>query len=154
MAGDLHLNPQVEVSGLRDGPLQRHDAPVAVHLPHREKAALVPAQDGEVKVIPGNDIRRAHAENVKRALEVGREREVVGSDSQGQLLAFRPVRAGQALATAARQGEGRGEEGEGVSNRSAGRRKAAGQVERDSHIPEAWSGAGKGPNPCISCRRG
>lgn len=105
VAGELHLNPQEEVPGLWDGPLQGHDAPVAVHLPHCEKALLVPAQDGEVEVIPRNDTGRAHAENVKGGLEAGGEREVVGSDSQGQLLALLPVGAGQALTTAARQGE-------------------------------------------------
>lgn len=139
VAGELHLNHQEEVSGLWDGSLQGHDAPVAVHLPHCEKALLVPAQDGELKVIPRNDTGRAHAENVKGGLEAGGEREVVGSDSQGQLLALLPVGAGQALATAARQGEEGEKKGRGLATvRSAGE-ELQGQGVLDSHIPEACS---------------
>lgn len=103
MAEELHLNRQEEVSGLWDGPLNRHNTTVVVHFFCREKPFLVPADDGELNFIPGDTIGRAHAENVDGSLNVGRKREVIRSYSQGQALAFLVFVTRQALATTARE---------------------------------------------------
>lgn len=88
MAEKLHLNGQKKVSGLSDLLLHDHNTTVVVHFFCGEKTLLVPADDGQQNFIPRDSIGRAHAENVGRYLNVGREREVIGGYSQRQALAL------------------------------------------------------------------
>lgn len=103
MAEELHLNRQEEVPGLCDWLLHGHHTAVAVHMSGTENTLLIPTDDGELNFIPGDDTGRAHAENIDGNLNVGGEKEVIRSYSQGQALAFLIVVARETLTTTARK---------------------------------------------------
>lgn len=103
MAIEVHLDGQEQVPGLRDGLGEGHHPTVGVHLPGAEKALLIAAGDGQLHAVPRDGTGGAHAENHRRHLDVGGEREVVGGYSERQLVALLILTARQALTAAARK---------------------------------------------------
>lgn len=137
MAGQLHLNHQDEIAGLCDLPLHENHTIVAAHFFGSEKTLLISADDGEQNFIPRDSTGRAHAENIDGNLNVGGEREVVRSYSQGQVLAFLIFVTRQALTTTARKvrRQGRAISTHLASKEQKGEERGAGRGARhlDSH---------------------
>lgn len=100
-----HLQRQLKVLRLSDGPRHSHLA-TRGHSLHAEEVALVAADDGNLDMVSGHGVGRAHAEDVGGHGDVGGEGEMVVGYSQRRGQALASLIAKQAFTTTVRRDRG------------------------------------------------